>query len=138
MKKWLWLGLAVLANVIVTSGLGYLSLALVTIFFTGGGVLSILLVLAQAVGLFFVERQFLKRQWTGRVKFWCITAAPPVVLSVGGFAAVCILDSMDYFTGYFAGLGEFVLSLVFLVYSAAVLAVTGIMQFFIRKTLKTS
>lgn len=138
MKKWLWLILAALGNILVTVGLGYASLALVLIVYTGGVFLGILFVLAQAAGLFFVERQFLKRQWTGRVKFWCITAAPSVVLSVGAFVTVCILDSMGYFTGFFPGLGEFVLALAFLLYSAAVLVVTGIMQFFIRKTLKMS
>lgn len=137
-KKWLLLIVVAVVNALLVAGLGYASLALMLIASVGGTVLSVLFVLAQAAGLFFVERQFLKRQWCGRVKFWCISSIPPVILSGIGFAVVCVLDSKDYFTGLFPGLGEFLITMAFLLYSIVLMTTIGIAQFFIKKTLKTS
>ena len=51
---------------------------------------------------------------------------------LSSFAAVLILDKLNYFSGFFAGLGEFVLTLAILIYSGAFFVVLGIVLLIIH------
>ena len=54
------------------------------------------------------------------------------MIGMSSFAAVLILDKLNYFSGFFAGLGEFVLTLAILIYSGAFFVVLGIVLLIIH------
>lgn len=127
MKKPAAVTLLVAGNLLLTSGLGFASMALCFMFTGGfGAALAVLVLAAHVVGAMLLQRLYERREWLSPVKFWVCAAIPPAGVSLVGFVVVLYLDSIGYFSGYFAGLGEFLTALSGLIYSAAFLAALGL------------
>ena len=76
-------------------------------------------------GAVFLQRLYQRRWQIGKAIFWLCAGLP-------SFAVVLILDKLNYFSGFFAGLGEFVLTLAILIYSGAFFVVLGIVLLIIH------
>lgn len=109
-----------------------LSCAVLGLFFAVlslGWLLGLLIAVAEVTGLYFIGKLFLKKGFIKkRVLLWFLSTGISLILSGIAFIAVFILDDIGYFTGLFAGLGEFVIALCWLIYSAIVTAGFGIVQ----------
>lgn len=116
--------LIMVMNTLLTLGLGFAALVVVGILF-GLGLMVIVLGL-HIVGAMYAQLVCQKHKLLSPLQFWLFAAAPAVVLSAAGFFLVLYLDSTGYFTGFFAGLGEFIFALCELVYSGAFLVVLGV------------
>lgn len=77
------------------------------------------------VGAVFLQRLYQRRWQIGKAIFWLCAGLPSALIGMSSFAAVLILDKLNYFSGFFAGLGEFVLTLAILIYSGAFFVVLG-------------
>lgn len=77
------------------------------------------------VGAVFLQRLYQRRWQIGKVIFWLCAGLPSTLIGMSSFAAVLILDKLNYFSGFFAGLGEFIMTLAILIYSGAFFVVLG-------------
>lgn len=77
-------------------------------------------------GAVFLQRLYQRRWQIGKAIFWLCAGLPSALIGLSSFAAVLILDKLNYFSGFFAGLGEFVLTLAILIYSGAFFVILGI------------
>lgn len=84
------------------------------------------------VGAVFLQRLYQRRWRIGKAIFWLCAGLPSALIGLSSFAAVLILDKLNYFSGFFAGLGEFVLTLAILIYSGAFFVVLGIVLLIIH------
>lgn len=125
MKKPLAITLLSVGNCLLTLALGF---AGVFLFLTGsiGLLLDIVLIAGQIVGFAFIQRLFERRYSLSPLIFWLLSSIPAAVVSSIAFGIVIILDSIDYFSGFFAGLAEFLFTLSSLVYSAVFLILFGV------------
>lgn len=99
---------------------------LIAMLILGFGIaLDVILLAGHIVGAMFLQRLYERRGWLSPVKFWLCAAVPAVGVSAANFGLVAFLDSMDYFRGFFAGLGEFLLTFSTVIYSGAFLIVLG-------------
>ncbi len=62
-------------------------------------------------GAVFLQRLYQRRWQIGKAIFWLCAGLPSALIGMSSFAVVLILDKLNYFSGFFAGLGEFVLTL---------------------------
>ena len=76
-------------------------------------------------GAVFLQRLYQRRWQIGKVNFWLCAGLPSTLIGMSSFAAVLILDKLNYFSGFFAGLGEFIMTLAILIYSGAFFVVLG-------------
>lgn len=76
-------------------------------------------------GAVFLQRLYQRRWQIGKAIFWLCAGLPSALIGMSSFVAVLILDKLNYFSGFFAGLGEFVLTLAILIYSGAFFVVLG-------------
>ena len=76
-------------------------------------------------GAVFLQRLYQRRWQIGKAIFWLCAGLPSALIGMSSFAVVLILDKLNYFSGFFAGLGEFVLTLAILIYSGAFFVVLG-------------
>ena len=76
-------------------------------------------------GAVFLQRLYQRRWQIGKVIFWLCAGLPSSLIGMSSFAAVLILDKLNYFSGFFAGLGEFIMTLAMLIYSGAFFVVLG-------------
>lgn len=76
-------------------------------------------------GAVFLQRLYQRRWQIGKVIFWLCAGLPSTLIGMSSFAAVLILDKLNYFSGFFAGLGEFIMTLAILIYSGAFFVVLG-------------
>ena len=83
-------------------------------------------------GAVFLQRLYQRRWQIGKAIFWLCAGLPSALIGMSSFAAVLILDKLNYFSGFFAGLGEFVLTLAILIYSGAFFVVLGIVLLIIH------
>lgn len=84
------------------------------------------------VGAVFLQRLYQRRWQIGKAIFWLCAGLPSALIGMSSFAVVLILDKLNYFSGFFAGLGEFVLTLAILIYSGAFFVVLGIVLLIIH------
>lgn len=84
------------------------------------------------VGAVFLQRLYQRRWRIGKAIFWICAGLPSALIGMSSFAVVLILDKLNYFSGFFAGLGEFVLTLAILIYSGAFFVVLGIVLLIIH------
>lgn len=95
---------------------------------------GVLIAAAHITGLYFIGKLYLKKEFLkNRAVIWCLSSVVSLVLSGIGFIAVLLLDSNGYFTGFFAGLGEFILTLCWLVYSAVITVGNGVSCALLKK-----
>ena len=83
-------------------------------------------------GAVFLQRLYQRRWQIGKAIFWLCAGLPSALIGMSSFAVVLILDKLNYFSGFFAGLGEFVLTLAILIYSGAFFVVLGIVLLIIH------
>ena len=82
-------------------------------------------ILPLVIGAVFLQRLYQRRWQIGKVIFWLCAGLPSTLIGMSSFAAVLILDKLNYFSGFFAGLGEFIMTLAILIYSGAFFVVLG-------------
>lgn len=126
MSKQHAIALLIVMNTLLTLGLGFAALVVVGILFGPGLGLMVIVLGLHIVGAMFAQRVLLKHKLLSPLQFWLFAAAPALVFSAAGFILVLYLDSIGYFTGFFAGLGEFIFALCELVYSGAFTVVLGV------------
>lgn len=126
MRKQLAIALLIVMNTLLTLGLGFAAIVVVGILFEPGLGLMIIVLGLHIVGAMYAQRVLLKHKLLSPLQFWLFAAAPALVFSAAGFILVLYLDSIGYFTGFFAGLGEFIFALCELVYSGAFTVVLGV------------
>ena len=76
-------------------------------------------------GAVFLQRLYQRRWQIGKVIFCLCAGLASRLIGMSSFAAVLILDKLNYFSGFFAGLGEFIMTLAILIYSGAFFVVLG-------------
>lgn len=122
------------ASAAVTFALSYVVLGLFFAVLSLGWLFGILIAIAEVTGLYFIGKLFLKKGFIkNRALLWFLSTGISLIISGIGFIAVLVLDSNGYFTGFLAGLGEFILTLCWLVYSAVIAAGNGIVCLHMKK-----
>ncbi len=89
-------------------------------------VILLLVIGGHVTGAVFLQRLYQRCGWLNRWRFWLCAGLPSALIGVISFAAVLILDKLNYFSGLFAGMGEFILALAILIYSGAFFVILGI------------
>lgn len=125
MKKPLAIVIVSLGNVLLTLALGIAALAICALVWGFGIALDVLLLTLHIVGAMLLQRLYQKREWLSPPKFWLCAAVPAAGIAVMSFLLVLFLDSIGHFSGFFAGLGEFLFTFTELIYSGAFLLVLG-------------
>ena len=101
-------------------------ICLLFVIFDISGISCILLLGGHVTGAVFLQRFYQRRWQLGKPLFWICSGFPGAFFGALSYAAVLALDKMGYFTGFFAGLGEYILALAALAYSGAFFVVLGI------------
>lgn len=125
MKKPLVIVILTLGNTLLTLSLG-IAVLLICMLIPGFGIVpDVLLLAVHIVGAMLLQSLYKKHEWLSPPKFWLYSAVPAAGVSAVCFLLVLYLDSIGHFSGFFAGLGEFLLTLAGLIYSGAFLLVLG-------------
>lgn len=95
-------------------------------------VILLLVIGGHVTGAVFLQRLYQRCGWLNRWRFWLCAGLPSALIGVISFAAVLILDKLNYFSGLFAGMGEFILALAILIYSGASFVALGIVLLIIH------
>ena len=95
-------------------------------------VILLLVIGSHVTGAVFLQRLYQRRWRIGKALFWLCAGLPSALIGMISFAAVLILDKMNYFSGFFAGMGEFILASAILIYSGAFFVVLGIVLLIIH------
>ena len=95
-------------------------------------VILLLVIGGHVTGAVFLQRLYQRRWRIGKAIFWLCAGLPSALIGMISFAAVLILDKMNYFSGFFAGMGEFILASAILIYSGAFFVVLGIVLLIIH------
>lgn len=125
MKRPLAIALLMIGG-ILACGLGTLGLAAPFVLTSGFNLLCFLSIIVHIVGAVFVQGLYQRRGWLNKWQFWLCAGLPSIMIGVAMLIAVSILDDAGYFHGFFAGLGEFLISFAVLVYSGVFFALLGI------------
>lgn len=88
-------------------------------------VILLLVIGGHVTGAVFLQRLYQRRWRIGKAIFWICAGLPSVLIGMSSFAVVLILDRLNYFSGFFAGMGEFILASAILIYSGAFFVVLG-------------
>lgn len=95
-------------------------------------VILLLVIGGHVTGAVFLQRLYQRRWRIGKALFWLCAGLPSALIGMISFAAVLILDKLNYFSGFFAGMGEFILASAILIYSGAFFVVLGIVLLIIH------
>lgn len=125
MKKPLAVAILSVGITLLTPALGFAALLIAMQVWGFGIALDVILLTLHIVGAMLLQRLYQKRGWLTPVKFWLCAAVSAAGISVLSFLLVLYLDSIGYFSGFLAGLWEFLLAFSGLVYSGAFLLVLG-------------
>ena len=126
MKKTLAIVFLSLGNVLLTLALGYVALGLFFSLSGGGIFISLLILAAHTVGIYFLKRVYVERSRLTHKKYWLISAVPPLGISVLGFILTLILDSIGFFKGFLAGAVYCLIFLASGIYAFVFLIVTSV------------
>lgn len=107
------------------AGLAFLYLMIILWFGAAGILISIAVTIAAEIGIDRLRRLFRKKYELKAPLFFVLVHIPSMILSVVYFAVIDYLDNMGYFKGLFAGLGEFLFGISWLITSAVFIAVGG-------------
>lgn len=86
---------------------------------------SLLLLSVHVTVAIFLHKKLRSIVWLRSIGFWLCTGLPGIIVGGAALIVTNMLDNAGYFTGFMAGLGEFLFSLSFFAYSAAYLAAAG-------------
>lgn len=125
MKRTIAIILLIIGGVLAC-GLGILGLAAPFVLTSGLNPLCILSLAVHTVAAVFVQGLYQRRGWLNKWQFWLCAGLPSTMIGGGMLIFVMILDNAGYFHGFFAGLGEFLISFAVLVYSGVFFALLGI------------
>lgn len=125
MKKPLAIALIIAVNLLLTIALGFAALWIAMIAVGFGIAIDLLLLAVHVSGATLMQGLFQKRGWLSPVKFWLCGSVPAAAVSAVSFGTVMYLDSINYFSGFFAGLGEFLMTISGLIYSVAFTVIFG-------------
>ncbi|MBP1580428.1 MAG: hypothetical protein J6B57_10110 [Oscillospiraceae bacterium] len=95
-------------------------------------VILLLVIGGHVTGAVFLQRLYQRRWQIGKAVFWLCAGLPSALIGVISFAVVLILDKLNYFSGLFAGMGEYILALAILIYSGAFFVILGIVLMIIH------
>lgn len=95
-------------------------------------VILLLVIGGHVTGAVFLQRLYQRRWRIGKALFWLCAGLPSALIGMISFAAVLILDKLNYFSGFFAGMGEFILASAILIYSGAFFVILGIVLLIIH------
>lgn len=126
MKKSLAIVLLVLGGLAAVFGMAVLGLILIFEFMWGGLLIGIAAVMGIAFGADRLRMLFKRKYGMNAAKFFLCSYVPPIVGSIILFVVVELLDEAGYFSGFMAGLGEFLMALSCVIASAAFAAAGGI------------
>lgn len=125
MKRPLAIALLMIGG-ILACGLGILGLAAPFVLTSGFNLLCFLSIIVHIVGAVFVQGLYQRRGWLNKRQFWLCAGIPSTMIGGGMLIVVMLLNDAGYFHGFFAGLGEFLISFAVLVYSGVFFALLGI------------
>ncbi len=125
MKRTIAIILLIIGGVLAC-GLGILGLAAPFVLTSGLNLLCFLSIAVHTVAAVFVQGLYQRRGWLNKWQFWLCAGLPSTMIGGGMLIFVMILDNAGYFHGFFAGLGEFLISFAILVYSGVFFALLGI------------
>ena len=125
MKKTLAIVILTLGNALLTLALGIAALFICMLVWGFGIALDVVLLALHIVGAMLLQRLYQKREWLSPLKFWLCAAVPAAGISVLSFLLVLYLASIGHFSGFLAGLGEFLLTFAVLIYFGAFLLTLG-------------
>lgn len=130
MKKQPAVILLILGGALAVFGISYLNILLFLSLFPFGVLAAIALTAGAAFGIDSLRVLLAGKYGFSVPKFLLCAYAPSIAASAVYFAVVSYLDKTGYFKGYFAGMGEFLTGLSWLITSAAA-AVLGIIMLII-------
>ncbi|MBE6901121.1 MAG: hypothetical protein E7478_01470 [Ruminococcaceae bacterium] len=110
-KKLIAYALAVLCGAVLIMGLALLNVLVVLVIFPVGFALAAALCFGAAFGVHIISKKLCQRIDIGRLAFIICVYLPATLGGIISYFVVLYLDSIDYFTGMMAGLGEYVFSL---------------------------
>lgn len=125
MKRPLAIALLMIGG-ILACGLGTLGLAAPFVLTSGLNLLCFLSITVHIAGAVFVQGLYQRRGWLNKWQFWLCAGLPSIMTGVAMLIVVMLLIDAGYFHGFFAGLGEFLISFAVLVYSGVFFALLGI------------
>lgn len=126
MKKPVAITLLILGGLAAVFGMAVLGLILIFEFMWGGLLIGIAAVIGMAFGADRLRMLFKRKYGMNAAKFFLCAYVPPIVGSVILYVVVELLDEAGYFSGFFAGLGEFLMALSCVIASGAFAAAGGI------------
>ena len=95
-------------------------------------VILLIVIGGHVTGAVFLQRMYQRRWRTGKAIFWLCAGLPGLLTGGISYVVVLSLDNFGYFTGLFAGMGEYILALAILVYSGAFFVALGIVLLIIH------
>lgn len=131
MKKPLAIVLLILGGFAGIFGLSLVNLILFGNLLSLGNLVGLILTASAAFGIDGLRVLFARKYGLSAPKFFLCAYVPSVTATLVYFTVVLYLDSVGYFTGFFAGLGEFIMGLAWLA-TSAVAIIFGFIIFAIK------
>ena len=122
MKKPLAVVLLVVGGLVGIFGLSILNLALFFLIWGPGVFIAIAATLAAAFGIDCLRRLYKRKYELKTARFLVCAYVPSVLCAAIAYITVLKLDEAGYFTGFLAGLGEFMITFSYLITAGAALA----------------
>lgn len=135
MKKGVAMFLAAVGTLAAVYGLAWANLILFLILYPFGVILAVAVTAAAAFGLDTLRRLFKRRWGISLSVFVSIIYLPPMLCAVIMWIVYLALMNKGYFTGLFAGLGDFLITLSYSITAGAIL-VFGMIWFAVFETVK--
>lgn len=127
MKKGVAIGLLVIGSLAAIGGISVANLILFFVIY-GPGLASAILVTAGAVfGITRLRGVFERHYGMSYPRFGLLVFVPSLAASLIAYIVFQILDKAGYFKGFFAGLGEYLFTLTWLITSAAAAVIGAVM-----------
>ncbi|MDE6726969.1 MAG: hypothetical protein K2J80_03395 [Oscillospiraceae bacterium] len=127
MRKEFAVTLLILGGAAAIFGLSFANLLLVLVLLHAGILIAIVVTGGAVFGIDRLRVLFRNKYGFSAPKFFLCAYAPSVAVSAVYYAVICTLDNAGYFKGFMAGLGEYLMGLVWLITSAAAIVLAAIM-----------
>lgn len=127
MRKEFAVTLLILGGAAAIFGLSFANLLLTLILMHCGVLIAIVVTGGAVYGIDRLRVLFADKYGFSAPKFFLCAYALSVAASAVYYAVVCALDKAGYYKGFFAGLGEYLMGLAWLITSAAAIVLAAIM-----------